>query len=120
MIGKIGANKEIIQIKNLIKEDIHMAYQRAYNQAAPSGISSQPTGKTEWVQLGVGWHKPAGGKLAFMAILNIDGQAIKVRGFHTDKSKSKSKNPSDFTLTVPKEELPNGMEELFANDQQQK
>ena len=115
MIGRIGANKQII--KNLIKEDRHMAYQRAYNKDS----NSQPSqGKTEWVQLGVGWNKPVGGKLAFMAILNIDGQAIKVRGFHTDKSKSKSKNPSDFTLTVPKEEFPNGMEELFANDQQQK
>ena len=94
-----------------------MAYQRAYNQTAPNQGSSNK--KTEWVQLGVGWNKPAGGKLAFMAILNIDGQAIKVRGFHTDKSKSKSKNPSDFTLTVPKEELPNGMDELFSQPDQQ-
>ena len=97
-----------------------MAYQRAYNQAASSGNSGQATGKTEWVQLGVGWHKPAGGKLAFMAILNVDGQAIKVRGFHADKSKSKSKNPADFTLTIPKEELPDGMDELFAQPEQQK
>ena len=69
-----------------------MAYQRAYNQGSTSNQgAAKGNGKTEWVQLGVGWHKPAGGKLAFMAILNIDGQAIKVRGFHTDKSKSKSK-----------------------------
>jgi len=96
-----------------------MAYQRAYN-AAPGAPAAQSQEKTEWVQLGVGWNKPAGGKLAFMAILNIDGQAIKVRGFHTDKSKSKSQNPSDFTLTVPKEELPTNMVELFAQPEYQK
>jgi len=84
-----------------------MAYQRANNN------KNIPTGKTEWVQLGVGWDKPDSGKLKAMAFLNIDGQQLKVRLFHTDKSKSKSKNPSDFTISIPKEELPSGMDELF-------
>lgn len=87
-----------------------MAYQRANSN------KSTQKGKTEWVQLGVGWDKPASGKLKAMAFLNIDGQQLKVRLFHTDKSKSKSKNPSDFTITIPKDELPDGMDELFVQD----
>lgn len=76
-------------------------------------------GKTEWVTIGVGWNRPSGSKLAMNTILNIGGHGLKFRAFWTDKSKSNSKNPSDVTFTIPKEEIPEDLVDLLIPEQEE-
>ena len=100
-----------------------MAYQRyskrpslATGKAASADV---PNGKTQWITIGVGWNRPSGSKLAMNTILNIGGHGLKFRAFWTDKSKSNSKNPSDVTFTIPKEEIPEELIELFVPQEQE-
>tara|TARA_B100000029_G_scaffold516352_1_gene629024 strand:- start:838 stop:1152 length:315 start_codon:yes stop_codon:yes gene_type:complete len=100
-----------------------MAYQQQYKRPSlakgRAASAAKKNGKTQWVTIGVGWNRPSGSKLAMNTILNIGGHGLKFRAFWTDKSKSNSKNPSDVTFTIPKEEIPEDLVDLLVPEDQE-
>ena len=82
-----------------------MAYQQQYKRPSlakgRAASAAKKNGKTQWVTIGVGGH------------------GLKFRAFWTDKSKSNSKNPSDVTFTIPKEEIPEDLVDLLVPEQEE-